>query len=79
MMSKYNIKEKHGKPYHPQTQGSIERAHGPLKARLTKTLLEYHNGKLPDDLAECNVILDRLIAAKNHEVHNTTKAIPFTV
>ncbi len=79
LMSKYNIKEKHGKPYHPQTQGSIEKAHGPLKARLTKVLLEYHKGKLPSDLVKCNGILNRLIAAKNHEVHYTTNAIPFTV
>jgi hypothetical protein len=78
-MRKYNIKEKHGKPYHPQTQGSIEKAHGPLKAWLTKVLLEYHKGKLPNDLVKCNGILNRLIAAKNHEVHYTTNAIPFTV
>ncbi len=58
---------------------SIEKAHGPLKARLTKVLLEYHNGKLPNDLAECNKILNKVISAKNHEKHYATSTVPFTV
>ena len=79
LMASYNCKESHGKPYHPETQGSIEKSHGPLKSRLTKVLMEYHNGRLPEDLDECNVILNNIVDAKNHEVHYTTRCIPFTV
>jgi transposase InsO family protein len=75
----YNSKEEHGKPYHPQTQGAIERAHAPLKLRLVTILLQSYNGILPKDVEECNSILDSVVHAKNTEMHYTTRCILYMV
>jgi hypothetical protein len=40
---KYGIKLIHGRPYYPQTQGSVERANGTYKHRLRAYIMENGN------------------------------------
>ena len=49
---------KHGKPYHPQTQGKVERFHQTLKKHLAKQ-------RRPGDLVELQAQLDRFRAYYN--------------
>jgi transposase InsO family protein len=49
---------KHGRPYHPQTQGKVERFHQTLKRWLTKQ-------ETPADLAALQALLDRFRAYYN--------------
>jgi transposase InsO family protein len=49
---------KHGRPYHPQTQGKVERFHQTLKRWLTKQ-------ETPADLATLQALLDRFRAYYN--------------
>lgn len=50
----------HSAPYHPQTNGKLERFHRSLKA-------EVLNGKTFDDLAQAQAAMDRWRAVYNHE------------
>ena len=58
-MENQNMKHVHGAPYHPQTQGKIERWHQTLKNRI---LLE--NYYLPGDL---EAQIDAFVSHYNHE------------
>jgi transposase InsO family protein len=52
------VSYKHGRPYHPQTQGKVERFHQTLKRWLAKQ-------DRPDDLAALQALLDRFRAYYN--------------
>jgi transposase InsO family protein len=52
------VSYKHGRPYHPQTQGKVERFHQTLKRWLAKQ-------DRPDDLAALQAFLDRFRAYYN--------------
>lgn len=54
------ITQKNGKPYHPQTQGKVERFHHTLKIALT-------NKQPATTLEELNSQLDDIIAYYNHK------------
>ena len=49
----------HGRPYHPQTQGKLERFHRTLKTELI-------GSRLIDDLAECQKLFDPWRELYNH-------------
>lgn len=58
LLGALGVTYKHGKPYHPQTQGKVERFHQTLKKHLAKQ-------RRPGDLAELQAQLDRFRAYYN--------------
>jgi transposase InsO family protein len=58
LLGSLGVVYKHGRPYHPQTQGKVERFHQTLKRWLAKQ-------RRPDDLAALQVLLDRFRAYYN--------------
>ena len=62
---------KHGKPYHPQTQGKIERYHRTLKAYLRRR-------PLAGDLTELQAQLDRFVHTYNEERPHQARGCPPT-
>ena len=42
ILRKYNIDILHGRPYHPQSQGQVERFNGTIKDRLRKTTVHFN-------------------------------------
>jgi transposase InsO family protein len=60
---------KHGKPYHPQTQGKVERYHQTLKKWL-------RNKPLCADLAELQAQIDRFVLYYNETRPHTARGCP---
>jgi transposase InsO family protein len=61
------IRTKHGRPYHPQTQGKVERFHQTLKRHLAKQALPATKKQLQGQL-------DRFVAYYNH--HRPHRELP---
>jgi hypothetical protein len=59
----------HGRPYHPQSQGHVERVNGTLKLRL-KSLLPHETAPWSDLLAEATW-------AYNTSIHSVIKMTPY--
>ena len=66
----FNIKHVRGAPYHPQSQGSVERANGHVKNMLRKYILENDN-------ATIKFVLPILQYTKNTWENRTIKMSPF--
>jgi transposase InsO family protein len=60
---------KHGKPYHPQTQGKVERYHRTLKAYLRRR-------PLAADLGDLQAQLDRFFTIYNEERPHSARGCP---
>ena len=71
------VQESHGLPYHPQTQGAIERSHGTIKKKFWALLQERHLDVNKLTLAGARQILQDCIKTYNHEQHSTTGCVPF--
>jgi len=65
-----NIQFVHGKPYHPQSQGLIERSNRTIQTALARA---FHEQKKDFDLS--SVLLD-ILSAYNNNIHSTTKFTP---
>ncbi|KAG0432006.1 Pro-Pol polyprotein [Dictyocoela muelleri] len=65
----FGVKLIHGRPYHPQSQGQIERFNRTIKERLRKTL--------SNDDKKWTDILNRIVYFYNNNVHSATKMKPF--
>ena len=63
------IKFKHGKPYHPQTQGKVERYHQTLKKWLAKK-------PACTTVAELQTQIDRFVHVYNEERPHTARRCP---
>ena len=64
------IKYEHGRPYHPQSQGLIERANRTIQDALNR---KYH-GK-PDEFDIESILID-ILAEYNSALHTTTRIAP---
>lgn len=67
---KFNIKVKHGGPYHPQSQGRVERFNQTVEHQLAKAMHEKKTERWID-------LLDDVVRQYNITVHSTTEATPF--
>lgn len=67
----------HGLPYHPQTQGVIERSHQTIKRKFWSNVHELQLDPTNLSFEEAKQILQNAITIYNHECHTTTKMIPF--
>ena len=68
-LARLGITFKHGKPYHPQTQGKVERYHRTLKAYLRKR-------PLAEDLAALQAQIDRFVTTYNEERPHQARGCP---
>ncbi|KAG0437190.1 Transposon Tf2-6 polyprotein, partial [Dictyocoela muelleri] len=59
----------HGRPYHPQSQGQIERFNRTIKERLRKSL--------SNDDKNWSDIINRIVYFYNNNIHSATKMKPF--
>jgi transposase InsO family protein len=69
---RWNINHKTSLPYHPQSQGQIERFNGTLKRTIFKYLTDYESKRYIDNL-------QFLVYSYNTSIHNTTKRTPFEI
>ncbi|KAG0433365.1 Pro-Pol polyprotein, partial [Dictyocoela muelleri] len=71
ILEKFNIKSIHGRPYHPQSQGQIERFNRTLKSRLRRCL----------DFGIFNWVqfLERVVFEYNNLSHSATGLKPFVL
>ena len=68
-LATFGITFKHGKPYHPQTQGKVERYHLTLKKWLRKK-------PAAATLAELQAQIDRFVHIYNEERPHTARGLP---
>jgi len=68
-LSLLGITFKHGKPYHPQTQGKVERYHRTLKAYLRRR-------PLAEDLPALQAQIDRFVLTYNEERPHQARGCP---
>jgi len=68
-LARLGITFKHGKPYHPQTQGKVERYHRTLKAYLRKR-------PLAENLAGLQAQIDRFVTTYNEERPHQARGCP---
>jgi len=68
-LASLGITFKHGKPYHPQTQGKVERFHRTLKAYLRRR-------PPAEDLAGLQAQLDRFVTTYNEERPHQARGCP---
>ncbi|KAJ3336563.1 hypothetical protein HDU93_002593 [Gonapodya sp. JEL0774] len=75
MHREFVVERIHGRPYHPQNQGSIERAHQAVKPRVWHG--RFTKGLDPNNcsLEDAEDILQAVISTYNHERHATTKCV----
>lgn len=78
VLAQYNVKEAHGAPYHPQTQGAIERTHSDTRKRLWAAIHELNLPNEPD-LATINRLLKQRCDAFVHERHSVHGEVPWEV
>ena len=69
-LEEQQVKFLHGRPYHPESQGCIERAHRTLQEGLKKMYIEEKSNFYIESALE--LCLDRY----NMEIHSTTKMRP---
>jgi transposase InsO family protein len=68
-LARLGITFKHGKPYHPQTQGKVERYHLTLKKWLTKQ-------PVATSLPKLQAQIDRFVTIYNEERPHTARGCP---
>jgi transposase InsO family protein len=68
-LARLGITFKHGKPYHPQTQGKVERYHRTLKAFLRRR-------PPAEDLAGLQAQIDRFVTTYNEERPHQARGCP---
>jgi len=72
LCTKWGIEQRTSQPYHPQSQGQIERLNGSLKESIFSYLAEYKTKIYVD-------VLPRLVYAYNTSEHSSTEQKPFEV
>jgi len=72
LLLKWNVEQRNSQPYHPQSQGQIERLNGSLKESIYSYLSEYKTKIYVD-------VLPKLVYAYNTSEHASTKQKPFDV
>ena len=65
-MEKWGISERHGRAYHPQSQGQIERFNQTLKTKLSRTSRQN----------KYITMLDEFVSQYNYTKHRVTKQKP---
>ena len=72
LCKRWNIQHKTSLPYHPQSQGQIDRFNGTIKRTIFKYLTDYNSKRYIDNL-------HFLVYSYNTSTHNTTKRSPFEI
>jgi transposase InsO family protein len=72
LCKRWGITHKTSLPFHPQSQGQIERFNGTLKRTIFKYLTDYESKRYIDNL-------QFLVYSYNTSIHNTTKRTPFEI
>jgi hypothetical protein len=71
------VKESHGLPYHPQTQGVDERSHATIKAKFRSNVQQLRIDPNKLTLGAARQMLQDVLNTYNHERHTTTQCIPY--
>ena len=71
-----NIKVKHGRPYHPQSQGQVENLNRRVKICLSNFLLKFDEDRRADVWPS---LLKPVAYYINHTWHHTIKNTPYSV
>ena len=72
LCKRWGTNHKTSLPYHPQSQGQIERFNGTLKRTIFKYLTDYESKRYIDNL-------QFLVYSYNTSIHNSIKKTPFEV
>ena len=74
--TKFDVKMKHGRPYHPQSQGQIENLNCRVKNYLRHYLLEYDE---PDRTKVWPTLVEEIEYCLNRTWHHTVQCTPYAV
>ena len=74
--TKFDVKMKHGRPYHPQSQGQIENLNRRVKNYLRHYLLEYDE---PDRTKVWPTLVKEIEYCLNRTWHHTVQCTPYAV
>lgn len=77
MLIDKEIKESHGRPHHPQSQGVVERMNGTVKKSLNKIISEA--GIKEPSIADADYYAERVQNQLRNNKHSVTRFIPFVV
>lgn len=71
---KFNVTQRFGFPYHPQTQGAIEAFNKTIHKNLLKKLMASNQDRY--SLLEIEALVSKFVSEYNSTIHTTTKFRP---
>jgi len=81
LLSSREVRMHHGQPYHPQTQGAVERLNQTLKAklRLAATSVVRESGRAIRSAADAEAVVRLVTVLYNGTCHSTTNEVRFAL